>query len=83
MLVFETDSLKVFDIVDKVRQKVENLKIVNPKNHVSDYLTISIGVCIVTPSKKSSVYDALKIAYDALYDSKRSGCNKITLRYMP
>jgi diguanylate cyclase (GGDEF)-like protein len=68
----------LFEYMDTARKNVEALRIPHAKTTVSPYVTISGGMCIVVPSLKFTVEQAIKAADDALYSSKESGRNRIT-----
>ncbi|MDL2237992.1 GGDEF domain-containing protein [Christensenellaceae bacterium OttesenSCG-928-K19] len=80
LIVFESGRDEAFKLVERARINVEELKIPHAKTIVSPYVTISAGVCVITPSRDISEDDALKIADDALYESKHNGRNRTTLK---
>ena len=62
---------------ETMRQAVLNEKIRHNNSHVSDYVTITLGVASIIPTDDSKVDDFIKQADDALYNAKRQGRNKV------
>ena len=82
IVVFSVGDEPVFGIVEKARLDIEALKIKHANTSISPYVTVSAGVCIAIPGEDAAVNDdlALKIADDALYESKNAGRNRTTLK---
>ncbi|GHH98068.1 sensor domain-containing diguanylate cyclase [Neobacillus kokaensis] len=72
-----TNKEKALFLAERLRKKVKELKIPHINSNVSSYVTVSIGV-----STKNSIYinqDKLFLLADqALYESKKSGRNRVT-----
>lgn len=75
VLLLGCDSKEAFEIIERVRQKLESLQIPHAKNQASPYLTISFGLfsCSVACCSTDSMY---KRADQALYKAKESGRNR-------
>ncbi|EKQ58288.1 MULTISPECIES: diguanylate cyclase [unclassified Clostridium] len=73
----ETDRDEIYEIANKIRERVNNLKIVHEYSKVSNYVTISLGTATVLPFNENSVYDCIKNADIALYQAKFKGKNRI------
>ncbi|MDR0859130.1 MAG: GGDEF domain-containing protein [Oscillospiraceae bacterium] len=79
MIVYEANSVIAFELAEKARKSIEGLRLPHGRTDVSEFVTISIGVCLVQPSPEITSGDALKIADDALYYSKHTGRNRTTI----
>lgn len=64
-------------LAGEIRRNVEALKIEHPRSEVSQFVTISVGVTGVYPSKDVPREQMLKKADEALYRAKASGRNKV------
>jgi diguanylate cyclase (GGDEF)-like protein len=68
------------DLPEHLRQRVEDLAIPNAESPVSKYLTVSIGVAIVTPDNDRSLKGAVQLADEALYQAKEEGRNRVVFK---
>ncbi len=59
-------------VADKMRQKIEELKIPHIHNEISDYVTISIGVHTIEGHYDISFKEVLGLADQALYEAKKT-----------
>lgn len=80
-IIFEVDSKdKAITLMENLRKKVENLKIISCNPSICNYLTISIGLGHIkkaTPGINSDIiYDEVD---KLLYKSKDNGRNQITV----
>lgn len=66
-------------IAQKIRKAIQDLNIEHSASSVSDHVTISIGVASVVPSDHNNVEEVLKLADEALYESKEQGRNRATM----
>jgi diguanylate cyclase (GGDEF)-like protein len=66
-------------IAEKLRAGVENLRIPHADSEVNPYVTISIGVSTIYPDDTKACIDLIKSADEALYRSKESGRNKVSI----
>lgn len=62
-------------IADKLVKKIEDLKIAHKSSEASKYVTISIGLKLVTPREKLSYNKIYQLADRALYNAKDRGRN--------
>jgi diguanylate cyclase (GGDEF)-like protein len=84
LVVFETGEDGDFTLADKARENLQALRIPNARTDVSPYVSMSLGVCLVRPSEDTPTNEVLKAADEALYESKRAGRNRTTVReYAP
>lgn len=63
--------------LERLRQSILELKIVNKRSAVSDYITISTGVCYGVPPQGASSSLFTRDADVAMYQAKRTGRNRI------
>ena len=64
-------------MAEKLRSEVARMAIPNQNSPVSGYVTVSIGVAVVTPSFGVSPEDFFAAADEALYSAKQSGRNRV------
>lgn len=77
-LVFPvTDLQGAVQLAESIRQAVEDLQLVHEKSTVSKFVTISIGVATMVPSKDGSHDDLLHRADKLLFEAKSAGRNRI------
>ncbi|MEA3370433.1 MAG: diguanylate cyclase [Campylobacterota bacterium] len=77
MLYMVKDAEDAMKIVEKTRAGVEALRIAHSKNSASEFLTISMGVCIVEPEDNSTEEEIYAKSDEALYEAKESGRNRV------
>ena len=73
-IVMADSQEKIQKSVERVRESIEALKIEHEKSF-HEYLTASIGVCIIHDFAKEDFDRMYKIADDALYKAKQEGRN--------
>ena len=76
ILLPNTDSEGAKIVAQKLRESVENAKIVYDGTNTLSY-TISLGVSQIDLSKNQTIEDGLKESDDALYEAKETGRNKV------
>ncbi len=79
ILLPNTDSEGAKIVAQKLRESVENAKIVYDGTNTLSY-TISLGVSQIDLSKNQTIEDGLKESDDALYEAKETGRNKVCVR---
>lgn len=80
LIVYDASGGDALDLIENARKDVELLKIEHADTSVSPYVTISAGACVLSPSDRVTTDQALKIADDALYESKEQGRNRTTFK---
>ena len=65
-------------LAEKLRHAVEALYLEHSKSSM-EFVTISLGVASIIPTKISALTDLIKIADKALYDSKNRGRNRVSI----
>lgn len=81
-LLPNTDSDSAVKLAEKIRMAVEKLKV--PNKCIADHyettgVTVSVGICSVVPTDETTTSQMLHAADVALYHSKKSGRNRVTL----
>jgi len=72
----DTESDKAVHIAEQIRTAVEDLHIQHSSSQISDYLTISLGVATIIPSRDQKPGTLINFADEALYQAKKTGRNK-------
>jgi diguanylate cyclase (GGDEF)-like protein len=80
LVVFEAKDDDDCMLAERARENLLAMRIPHARTDVSPYVTISIGVCFVRPEADTPTHEVLKMADEALYESKRTGRNKTTAR---
>lgn len=73
----DTDESGAIHVAVKLKNKIEELKIVNKNSKVNDYITISLGINTIIPSSQNGYESFIKNADKALYMAKKKGRNRI------
>ena len=78
----ETALMGAESLAEKIREAVENLYISHADSDVSEYVTISLGVVSVYPSKLFSPKQVVALADETLYSAKNRGRNRTIVTKM-
>lgn len=74
-----TDADGAYAIAERIRQGVQDLAIPHHTSSANRYITVSIGLCTVTPdTAPDSTVDILHLADAQLYLAKEQGRNRIS-----
>jgi diguanylate cyclase (GGDEF)-like protein/PAS domain S-box-containing protein len=81
-IIFEVDNKNdAISIMENLRKKVEDLKIIACNSSICNFLTISIGLGFIKEAKSDVNSDLIYDEVDKLlYESKDNGRNRITMR---
>lgn len=71
------DKEKAYHFAEAIRYNVEQLRIEHENNSASQYVTISLGVKVVSFDDEVSAEMVVKAADDALYKAKELGRNQV------
>lgn len=71
------DKESALELAEQMRRKIEELAIPHEYSSISEYITISLGVCTTIPSERMSVEEFIGDADKALYEVKKSGRNNV------
>lgn len=68
------------EIPETLRRNVEQLQIPHAESTTGPWLTVSVGVAIVSPGTERSLAGAIQLADEALYQAKEDGRNRVVVR---
>ncbi len=78
-IVFKADDTsKAFEFANKIRIKIEEMKMVHNFSSAGKVVTASMGLVCIEPNETKEMDDIYKEADDLLYKSKESGRNKVS-----
>lgn len=75
----ETPLHGTFEVAERIRNNIENLRIMNESSTVSKYVTVSIGGACTKVLKTEGFIDILKSSDSALYEAKDNGRNQVNI----
>ena len=73
----ETDANGALITAERIRSKVESLKIFHPASTISQYVTVSLGVVTIRPDLINEAADLTEMADRMLYQAKEGGRNRV------
>ncbi|MDH4022780.1 MAG: GGDEF domain-containing protein, partial [Gammaproteobacteria bacterium] len=68
------------EIPETLRRNVEDLNIPHAESSTGPWLTVSVGVAIVSPGNERSLAGAIQLADEALYQAKEEGRNRVVIK---
>lgn len=77
ILLPQTDAKGAQFVAEKTRNSVIKLAIPNSNSSCHQYVTISLGIATIRPTKNCSIENLIKMADDALYSAKKKGRNNV------
>ena len=72
----ETSNQGALALADRVSANVNALQIPHASSRISEYVTVSIGLATIIPTKGDRVLDFVEMADQALYRAKEKGRNQ-------
>jgi len=79
VLIADIDYENAYNMAQKIRKSVVDLKIEHKLNKASAFLSISIGVVILSPSQSVDEQEIIKTADENLYTAKDQGRNRVIM----
>lgn len=73
----ETDAHGARVVAEKIHKAIEHLQIPHSSSEVSTWVTVSIGIATIVPTKYSKATEIIACADKALYQAKSEGRNRI------
>lgn len=73
----QTDAVGAARVAEKMRARIESLRIPHLSSRASDRVTISIGVAAMVPQEKGEPAVLIAAADQSLYQAKREGRNRV------
>lgn len=64
-------------VAEDIRTAIENMQIPHSSSSISPWVTVSLGVATVIPSRHDTHQTLIKLADDALYTAKHAGRNRV------
>jgi diguanylate cyclase (GGDEF)-like protein len=80
LILYGSDPEYVAGLPERLRQKVLDQGTVHEGATRTKLLSISIGVCLVSPGSERSLTGAIQIADEALYQAKEEGRNRVVIK---
>lgn len=79
VLIANINKDKALEIAEKLRETVLSIKLEHEISDVHDYVTISVGVVVLKPSRQIDPESIIHSADENLYYAKAQGRNKVIL----
>ncbi len=76
----QTDITGGFHVAELIRKRILDLKLVNARSQISEFVTMSLGVASTVPLRDSSWRKLIKIADEALYQAKEEGRDRTIIQ---
>jgi diguanylate cyclase (GGDEF)-like protein len=80
VVLYDLPPEHVMKIAEALRRAVERLHLEHGRSKVSQVLTMSVGVAVVTPVPGRSPQGAIQLADEALYWAKAAGRNRVSCK---
>jgi diguanylate cyclase (GGDEF)-like protein/PAS domain S-box-containing protein len=80
VLIYDIELDNLTNLVKKLKEAIENLKIPHEKNSVSKFVTASFGACVFDTYDDILKEDIFKCADNLLYEVKNSGRNNYLVK---
>ena len=82
VLLPDTDLVMAIEVVDRLREAINRLKIPHEQSDANPWVTVSLGVACQFPSLGNTPQELIAAADAALYEAKQQGRNTYRKRYL-
>lgn len=79
VLIANITEENAYEMAERLRQNVRDLKIEHKNSKTSDYITLSIGVIVLTPNQDVDPEIIIQKADENLYHAKAQGRNQVVI----
>ena len=79
VLISNITEENAYTMAERLRQNVRDLKIEHKNSKASDYITLSIGVIVLTPDQNIDPETIIQKADENLYHAKEQGRNQVVI----
>lgn len=76
-VLYGPDQKKAIELANRIREKIEDLKIPHERSNVSEWVTVSIGVSTIFSYTSGVAQEVICSADKALYHAKSAGRNQV------
>ncbi|BAO44394.1 diguanylate cyclase domain-containing protein [Thiolapillus brandeum] len=76
------DEPQIRRVAEKIRVAIAHLKIPHAKSDISDFVTVSMGICTVHGGSGATAEQLIQASDQALYKAKAAGRNRIEIGYI-
>jgi diguanylate cyclase (GGDEF)-like protein len=77
VLLPETDENGARALAEGIQKAIEELAIPNPDSHISEFVTVSLGIVTLRTTALTLPEQVVALADEALYNAKKGGRNRI------
>ena len=79
VVLADADAGPAAEIAERLRVAIRDLQIPHGHSDVDRWVTVSVGVATLNPQMEASEKDLIRLADTAMYESKQSGRNRVTV----
>ena len=79
-MLYNPEGQFIEELPERMRKQVLDLGTVHEAATHTKFLTISIGVAVISPDSERSLAGAIQIADEALYQAKEEGRNRTVIK---
>jgi diguanylate cyclase (GGDEF)-like protein len=79
ILLPNTDIGGALEVAERIISDIDALQIPNTSSSTSEYVTVSIGLCLKTPQSHDAAAEILLQADQALYEAKSAGRHQVVI----